>query len=915
MKRLSFIWFAGLLCLCTTMVSCVGTAPMKEVRLIDSLNQVAYAFRYKNLDSSCHAASRAYREVSLYKQGKAEASNNLGFCAFMRMDFEQAEKFHMDVYNLTKNELELLIADIGLMKIYQRTALNKEFYDYRNSALHRMKRIAEDDNLFVDQHEQMRLNYARSEFYIVSAVYYYYLQQRPEAVASINEVTKKQELLADTNQLLYYHYIKGSAALCEGETPDERRLREFDELYTAWQLASRKGYLYFEGNGVQGLANLMASPDNYAFFQDRRSHALTRFGVPVDSLLPMRLGQLALQKFSQYKDLYQIAGAYVSIGKYLNAHSHYTEALDTLKLALECVNDHHRLFYDCHDSLDWLKAFDRRDTICAEKAWMEQKLKTVPEWISRIREQLSVSYAGLGMKEKSDYNRNIYLDILEDTRQDKELESRYQALEKEAGQLNVVLSLVIVGFVLVSLFFWFFNKRSKDRNRVHLRRLQLMLDICQKITASIPADAQTEEEIIDSIRTAVCPELEKLFGVKDIRIDNGQLVFPRRMSKDEQAMVRVITPYIQWAIDNGMTSISLGDERRRLEKQRYIYEQHIAGNKRQNLIKKACMAIVNGIHPYIDRIINEVQKLTQKGFIKEERIKEEKYQYIDELVTTINEYNDILALWIKMKQGSLSLNIETFELNELFELLRKGSRTFEMKRQSLEVQPTDIRVKADKALTLFMINTLAENARKYTPQGGMVKVYARLKNGAKNLLQDVLYVFRALDVVVVEDLLSNLLAAENARKYTPQGGMVKVYARQEEDYVEISVEDNGCGLSPEDVACIVGEKVYDSKAIGMSDAPDKEELRKNKGSGFGLMNCKGIIEKYRKTNDLFKVCLFNVESGLGKGSRFYFRLPAGIRKSVSVLLVVLFLCMSSCRHAVEQTASGEVCFGFGNAFL
>lgn len=126
---------------------------------------------------------------------------------------------------------------------------------------------------------------------------------------------------------------------------------------------------------------------------------MTRFGVPVDSLLPMRLGQLALQKFSQYKDLYQIAGAYVSIGKYLNAHSHYTEALDTLKLALECVNDHHRLFYDCHDSLDWLKAFDRRDTICAEKAWMEQKLKTVPEWISRIREQLSVSYAGLGMKE------------------------------------------------------------------------------------------------------------------------------------------------------------------------------------------------------------------------------------------------------------------------------------------------------------------------------------------------------------------------------------------------------------------------------------------------------------------------------------------------------------------------------------
>ena len=119
-------------------ISCVGTAPTKEVHLVDSLNQVAYTYRYKNLDSSYHAASKAYQEVGLYSQGKAEACNNLGFCAFMRMDFEQAEKYYQTVYNLTKNELELLVADIGLMKIYQRTALNKEFYDYRNSALRRM---------------------------------------------------------------------------------------------------------------------------------------------------------------------------------------------------------------------------------------------------------------------------------------------------------------------------------------------------------------------------------------------------------------------------------------------------------------------------------------------------------------------------------------------------------------------------------------------------------------------------------------------------------------------------------------------------------------------------------------------------------------------------------------------------------
>lgn len=46
-----------------------------------------------------------------------------------------------------------------------------------------------------------------------------------------------------------------------------------------------------------------------------------------------------------------------------------------------------------------------------------------------------------------------------------------------------------------------------------------------------------------------------------------------------------------------------------------------------------------------------------------------------------------------------------------------------------------------------------------------------------------------------------------------------MYARITEDaYVEISVEDNGRGISEEDVAHIIGEKVYDSRVIGMKNA-------------------------------------------------------------------------------------------------
>ena len=822
--------------------SCTDMVPTKEVRLIDSLNGKAYAYRYRSLDSSYKYANEAYRQVNFYKSGKAEASNNLGFCAFMAMDFDRAEALHKEVYKLTKNELELLIADIGLMKICQRTAMNKEFYDYRNSALKRMKRIREESDLFADRHEALRLDYAFTEFFIVSSIYYYYLQQRQEAITSLNRIPE-DEALTDTNQLLYYHYIKGSASLVEATKPEDRKMREFDQLYITWRTAVQTNHPYFEGNGLQGLANLMVSPNNFELFRTRRGYALDQFGFPVDSLLPLRMAQRALEKFREYNDLYQIAGAYVSIGKYMNEHGRYTEALDTLAKALDCVNQHHMLYYHhAADTLDKLHVFVEGDTTYTGVPWiMQEDVRTVPEWISRIREQLSVSYAGLGMKYASDYNRNIYLDILNYTRQDKELESRYLSLEADSRQMTLVLSLVIVGLVLVVILWWFFNKRSKIRNQVDVERLQRILTLCRDITSSIPMNVPLIQQGID-----------QLFGKGRLQLEipeegKAALVPLHRLNRDEKALVHVLEPYIVWAADNEQMVEALSDERMQLEKQRYVYEQHIAGNKRQNLIKKACLAIVNGINPYIDRILNEVHKLTERGYIDNAKIKKEKYQYIDELVTTINEYNDILALWIKMKQGTLSLNIETFSLNELFELLGKGRRAFEMKNQKLEIEPTTVMVKADRALTLFMINTLAENARKYTPEGGTIKVYARTTEDA---------------------------------------------------YVEISVEDNGRGISEEDVAHIIGEKVYDSRVIGMKNAADPEVLKENKGSGFGLMNCKGIIEKYKKTNDLFRGCVFDVESELGKGSRFYFRLPSGVRKAIGVLLLCLLLPlgMVSCLH-------------------
>lgn len=221
----------------------------------------------------------------------------------------------------------------------------------------------------------------------------------------------------------------------------------------------------------------------------------------------------------------------------------------------------------------------------------------------------------MGQKAASDYNRNIYLDILNYTRQDKELESRYLSLEAGSRQVTLVLLLVISGLVLVIILWWFFNKRSKVTNLAEIERLQRVLSLCKDITSSIPMNVPLIQKGID-----------QLFGEGRMALEipedgKAALVPSGRLSRDERALVHVLQPYIEWAVDNEQMVAVLSDERSQLEKQRYIYEQHIAGNKRRNLVKKACMAIVNGITPYIDRILNEVHKLTGKGYINNEKIK------------------------------------------------------------------------------------------------------------------------------------------------------------------------------------------------------------------------------------------------------------------------------------------------------
>jgi signal transduction histidine kinase len=116
------------------------------------------------------------------------------------------------------------------------------------------------------------------------------------------------------------------------------------------------------------------------------------------------------------------------------------------------------------------------------------------------------------------------------------------------------------------------------------------------------------------------------------------------------------------------------------------------------------------------------------------------------------------------------------------------------------------------------------------------------------------------DKNMIKTILRNLIS--NAIKFTHKNGKVEVKAMSDNEQVEISVSDNGIGMTKETMA-----KLFKIDANLSTRGTENE-----KGTGLGLFLCKEFIEKHGG-----KIW---VESESGKGSIFKFILPLDINHSV-----------------------------------
>lgn len=110
------------------------------------------------------------------------------------------------------------------------------------------------------------------------------------------------------------------------------------------------------------------------------------------------------------------------------------------------------------------------------------------------------------------------------------------------------------------------------------------------------------------------------------------------------------------------------------------------------------------------------------------------------------------------------------------------------------------------------------------------------------------------DVDRLKQILINLL--ENALRYTDRGGTVRASVSPDNGWIEVRVEDNGCGIQPDELPFIF-EKFY---RVDRSRGPSSG------GRGLGLNIVKKLVEAHGGR--------VIADSIPGEGSSFGFRLPA-----------------------------------------
>jgi len=222
-----------------------------------------------------------------------------------------------------------------------------------------------------------------------------------------------------------------------------------------------------------------------------------------------------------------------------------------------------------------------------------------------------------------------------------------------------------------------------------------------------------------------------------------------------------------------------------------------------------------------------------------------------DLRTPLHALNLRTQLLLEGRHGPLAKPIEQDlrlmdrNLKALVEMINDFLELARLDNVSYELQSADIDIEA-------LLNETMENLR---PQ-----LEARRLVWCAGLVEPAIVMG---DPRRLQQVLTNLIS--NAIKFTGEGGKITTHIARHEHDVEISVNDTGRGIDPKSMSTL-----FDRYTRAGGDD------NKVAGTGLGLMIVREIVEAHGGS--------VGVESTLGVGSRFWFRMPRNAVRAARPLL-------------------------------
>lgn len=134
-----------------------------------------------------------------------------------------------------------------------------------------------------------------------------------------------------------------------------------------------------------------------------------------------------------------------------------------------------------------------------------------------------------------------------------------------------------------------------------------------------------------------------------------------------------------------------------------------------------------------------------------------------------------------------------------------------------------------------------------------IKIHMMTRAYRANLQFTVEHKGKLLELYIDRDKIKQVLinVVDNSFKFTEPGGIVSIFAKIQDDYLIVDIEDNGSGISKENLPKIK-EKFFKGKT-------------KNSNTGLGLSISDEIIKMHNGS--------LNIESQLGEGTKVIIKIP------------------------------------------